>query len=43
MKLFIAHSLLIDCGKASKLTKGQFNEPFSEGGGPPFNTWNPTR
>ena len=43
MKLFIAHSLLIDCGMASKRTKGTFNEPYSEGGGPPFNTFNPTR
>ena len=43
MKLFIAHSLLIDCGKASKLTKGQFDEPYSEGGSPPTNKFNPSR
>ena len=43
MKLFIAHSLLIDCGKASKLTKGEFDEPFFEGGSSPFNRWNPTK
>ena len=43
MKLFIAHSLLIDCGKASKLTLGEYNEPFSEGGSPPFNKFNPTK
>ena len=43
MKLFIAHSLLIDCGKASSLTKGQWDEPYAEGGSPPFNTYNPAR
>jgi hypothetical protein len=41
MKLsFIAHSLLIDCGKASKQTKGLFIGPFSEAGPPPGNRYN---
>ncbi len=38
--LFTAHSLLIDCGKASKKTRGQLTGPFSEGGGSPYNHWN---
>jgi len=38
--LFVAHSLLIDCGKASKQTKGTFSQPLSEAGSPPFNKYN---
>jgi hypothetical protein len=38
--LFIAHTLLIDCGKASSRTRGQFSGVFSEGGSPPFVHWN---
>lgn len=38
--LFIAHALLIDCGKASKQTKGTLSGPFSEAGTPPFNHYN---
>ena len=38
--LFIAHSLLIDCGKASKQTKGLSSGLFSEGGTSPFNRYN---
>jgi hypothetical protein len=34
--LFIAHSLLVDCGKASKQTKGQTSGVFSEAGTAPF-------
>lgn len=34
--------MLEDCGAASKMTKGTFDEPFWEGGVGPFNTWNPT-
>jgi hypothetical protein len=38
MKLpFIARILLIDCGKASKRTRGNNIGAFSEGGSPPFN------
>jgi hypothetical protein len=33
----IAHMLLIDCGKASKATRGTVNEPFTEGSVGPFN------
>ena len=40
MKLkFIAHRMLIDCGKASKVTQGVVNAPFSEGGSPPWIHW----
>jgi hypothetical protein len=38
--LFIAHSLLIDCGKASKQTKGTWSGPFSEAGTAPLNKYN---
>jgi hypothetical protein len=38
--LFVAHILLIDCGKASRRTRGQISGTFSEGGGSPFNRWN---
>jgi hypothetical protein len=38
--LFIAHSLLIDCGKASKQTKGGASGPFSEAGTAPLNRYN---
>ena len=38
--LFIARTLLIDCGTASKRTRGQLSGPFTEGGSPPFNRWN---
>jgi hypothetical protein len=38
--LFIAHTLLIDCGKASKQTRGGLSGPLSEAGGPPFNHYN---
>lgn len=30
--LFVAHAMLIDCGKASKKTKGQFSGFFWEAG-----------
>ena len=41
MKLkFIAHIMLIDCGKASKQTKGQPAGFFTEAGGPPLNRYN---
>jgi hypothetical protein len=36
---FIAHMMMIDCGKASKMTRGVFSGPFSEGGSPPWNHW----
>lgn len=39
-KWFIAHTLLIDCGKASKRTKGQISGLFTEAGSPPFNRYN---
>jgi hypothetical protein len=40
MKLkFTAHLMLIDCGKASKMTHGVMFAPFSEGGSPPYNHW----
>jgi hypothetical protein len=38
--LFIAHSLLIDCGKASKQTRGSFSGPLTEGTTAPFNHYN---
>jgi hypothetical protein len=31
--------MLVDCGKASEVTQGQFNELFTEIGTPPFNKW----
>ena len=34
--LFIAHMLLVDCGKASKQTKGTTSGVFSEAGSPPW-------
>lgn len=37
MKLFVAHSMLIDCGKASKQTKGQLSGVFNEASTSPFN------
>jgi len=37
--LFIAHMLLVDCGKASKQTKGQTAGVFSEAGTAPFNKY----
>jgi hypothetical protein len=39
MKSFIAHTMLIDCGKASKQTRGTWAGAFSEGGVPPTNRW----
>ena len=38
--LFVAHSMLIDCGKASRQTKGMISGPLSEAGSPPWNHWN---
>jgi len=38
--LFIAHLLLIDCGKASKQTRGTFNQPLWEAGTSPLNRYN---
>jgi hypothetical protein len=38
--LFVAHMLLIDCGKASKQTRGQISDPLWEGGTAPGNRWN---
>jgi hypothetical protein len=38
--LFIAHTLLIDCGKASKQTKGVVAGLFTEVGSPPANRYN---
>ncbi len=38
--LFIAHSFLVDCGKASKQTKGTPAGPFTEIGNPPWNKYN---
>jgi hypothetical protein len=35
--LFTAHPLLIDCGKASKQTKGVLSAAFWEGGVAPTN------
>jgi len=41
MKLkFIAHMMLIDCGKASKQTKGTVSALFTEGGTAPFTKYN---
>jgi hypothetical protein len=41
MKLLsVVHTFLIDCGKASKKTRGSFSGVFSEAGGPPFNRYN---
>jgi hypothetical protein len=40
MKLkFIAHLMLVDCGKASKTTRGKAFGALSEGGAPPFNLY----
>jgi hypothetical protein len=36
---FIAHMMLIDCGKASKVTQGVMNGPFTEPVSPPYNHW----
>jgi len=38
--LFIAHMMLIDCGKASKQTKGQPTGFFTEAGTAPTNRYN---
>ena len=38
--LFIAHTLLVDCGKASKQTKGQTSGLFTEAGTSPWNRYN---
>ena len=38
--LFIAHMLLIDCGKASRQTKGLPSGVFSEPSAAPFNHYN---
>jgi hypothetical protein len=38
--LFNAHTLLIDCGKASKQTKGTVSALFTEAGSPPTNRYN---
>jgi hypothetical protein len=38
--LFIAHMMLIDCGKASKQTKGQISGLFTEAGTAPGNRYN---
>jgi hypothetical protein len=38
--LFIAHMMLIDCGKASKQTKGQPTGFFTEVGSPPATRYN---
>jgi hypothetical protein len=38
--LFIAHSLLIDCGKASKQTRGLLSGPLTEGSASPWNHYN---
>jgi hypothetical protein len=37
---FVAHLLLIDCGKASKQTQGLPNLPLSEAGTAPTNRFN---
>ena len=40
MKLkFIAHMMLIDCGKASKKTRGSYFGAISEAAQPPLNHW----
>jgi len=40
MKLkFVAHMLLIDCGKATRKTRGNFVGGFVEGGPPPTNKY----
>ena len=36
---FIAHMLLIDCGKASKATRGSNLGAIFEGGAAPFTRW----
>jgi hypothetical protein len=38
--LFVAHTLLLDCGKASKQTRGALSGPFTEANGSPFNRYN---
>jgi len=38
--LFIAHMMLIDCGKASKQTKGTTAGFFTEAGSPPTTRYN---
>jgi len=37
--LFIAHMLLVDCGKASKQTKGTSSGIFTEAGTAPLNRY----
>jgi hypothetical protein len=39
MKLLTACKLLIDCGKASKRTRGTIWGVFTEAGPPPANHW----
>jgi hypothetical protein len=39
MKSLFTPLLLIDCGKASKRTKGGFMGGFTEVGNPPFNRY----
>jgi hypothetical protein len=38
--LFVAHAWLMDCGKASKQTRGQLSGPFTEAGASPLNRYN---
>ena len=38
--LFVAHMMLIDCGRASKQTKGALSGPFTEASTAPFNHYN---
>ncbi len=37
--LFAARLLLVDCGRASKRTRGGFVGAFTEAGNPPFNRY----
>lgn len=39
MKSRLAHLILIDCGKASKMTRGVITGGLTEGGAPPFNKY----
>jgi hypothetical protein len=43
MLKFIIHTMLIDCGKASKAIRRTFNGPISEVGRAPFNRWDSCR
>ncbi len=38
--LFVAHPLLMDCGKASKQTRGGLSGPFTENNTPPWTRYN---